>query len=449
MLMLYAGKASGVLVTLLFIPFYNRILGPEQFGVAAVLLSLQALLIMLDLGLATLVGRDVASGDVPQSKLWAQVCDAERALLGLYLVIFCAAIVAHAFNVVGNISTTTLVCSTVLFGFLVIQNLHYCVIVATGKYARASITQLVGNLLRAAATAIVLSYYSATLETFVVVQAIVAGLQAWGTRIQSAALLKYDANARHEPGVRGSWDGTLRLIRRSGSLALFAAAGAAVMQLDKPIISAFMSSANVGPYFLAMTLCLVPTSVLAGPVTQYFQSKVLAALGQGNAAHIRHTVDRFTLTMLAATLLPCLVIWLMRADLVAVWLGHRTENELVVRYVEVLLPGVMIGALGYIPYTLLLAAQDYSFQGKMSLLLTVLTLLAAAWAAHQQSIAGVAVVYALYHVCSTVLSWARTIYLSSTRELAIRSGRPALAAILVIMLAIVILTQSATLSPVI
>lgn len=444
--MLYAGKASGVLVTLLFIPFYSRILGPEQFGVAAVLLSLQALLIMLDLGLATLVGRDVASGDVSHSKLWAQVCNAERALFGVYLAIFSAAMVAHAFNVTGGISTTTLVCSVVLFGFLVLQNLHYCVILASRQYVRASVTQLVGNLLRAAVTAIVLNYYSATLEAFVVVQSTVAGLQAWATRIQSAALLHEPAHVRYQPDMRGSWEGMLGLIRRSGSLALFAAAGAAVMQLDKPIISAFMSSVDVGPYFLAMSACLVPTSVLAGPVTQYFQPKVLAAFGKPDQAHVRHTFERFTLTLLTATLVPCAVIWLLRTDLIAIWLGHYSGNDLVVSYVEVLLLGVMIGALGYIPYTLLLAVQDYRFQGRLSLSLTVVTLLAATWAAYHQSVTWVAVAYALYHVSSTVLSWARTIYLSSTRELALSSGRPTLAALLVIMLAIVAMTRSATLT---
>lgn len=436
MLMLYAGKASGVLITLLFIPLYNRTLGSEQFGVAAVLLSLQALLIMLDFGLATLVSRDVAARQMSQRNLWAQIRDAERAMLGFYLVILFGMLVAQPLHVFGTVSLTTLVFSIVLFGFLVLQNLHYCVILATREYGRASVIQLVGNLSRAAATAIVLITYSATLEAFVVVQAVFAALQAWGTRAQSARLLGHKSTERQMSQAKGSWAGTLQLIRRSAPLALFAAAGAAVMQLDKPIISAFMSSSTVGPYFLAMTLCMVPTSVLAGPVAQYFQPKALEHLAKNNEAKLRHTLDRFTLTLLAATLVPCGIIWLLRAPLIALWLGRHPGNDLVAHYVEVLLPGVMVGALGYIPYTLLLAVQDYRFQGMLSLSLTIVTLIGAAWAAHHQSATGVAVIYALYHVCSTVLSWGRSIYLRSTRDMAQRAGRSALACLVAVALVV-------------
>lgn len=438
MLMLYAGKASGILVTLLFIPLYNRTLGPEQFGIVAVILSLQALLIMLDFGLSTLVSRDVATGQIASKKLWAEIRNAERALLSLYLVILSVVVAAWAWGVFGSISVVALVCSIVLFGFLVLQNLHYCIIIANRQYVRASMLQSGGNLVRAAVTAMVLSNYSSTLEAFVVVQAVFAGLQAWSTRAQSAQLYRHHPAGNLEQETYGNWPETLHLMRRSAPLALFAGAGAAVMQLDKPIISAFMTSASVGPYFLAMTLCMVPTSVLAGPVTQYFQPKVLEDPSKRHAGHVRTTVDRFTLTLLAATLVPCAIIWLLRTPLISLWLGNRYENELVANYVEILLPGVMIGALGYIPYTLLLGVQDYRFQAVLSLSLTALTLLAATWAASRQSVGAVTIIYALYHISSTTLSWGRAIYLPATRELALRSGRTALLSLLAVGLVLLL-----------
>jgi len=443
MLMLYAGKASGILVTLLFIPLYNRTLGPEQFGVIAVLLSLQALLIMLDFGLSTLVSRDVAAGQLAPATLWAQIRNAERALLSFYLVILLVVLAAGAAGVFGTISAATLVCSIVLFGFLVLQNLHYCVIIASREYVRASILQSTGNLARALATALVLSNFSPTIEAFVVVQALVAGLQAWTTRAQSAQLNGQRGAGTGDPERSGNWPGTLRLMRRSAPLALFAVAGAAVMQLDKPIISAFMTSTSVGPYFLAMTLCMVPTSVLAGPVTQYFQPKMLEDPANRGAAPLHATIDRFTLTLLAATLVPCAIIWLLRAPLITLWLGHGHENALVAHYVEILLPGVMIGALGYIPYTLLLRAQDYRFQAQLSLSLTVVTLLAAIWAASEKSVTGVGLIYALYHVASTMLSWGRSIYLPSTREPALRAGRSALLSVLAVGVILLLLAGPA------
>jgi hypothetical protein len=156
---------------------------------------------------------------------------------------------------------------------------------------------------------------------------------------------------------------------------------------------------------------------------------VLGNLHAPDGRQAEVAVERFTATLLAATLLPCVLIWVLRVPLISLWLGHQQQTALVAQYAGILLPGVMVGALGYIPYTLLLGAQDYKFQGMLSLTLAATTLAAVVVAASRQSTAGVAVVYACYHIASTSFSWARAVYLMPTRKLALRSGRLALASL--------------------
>ena len=48
-------------MSLLFLPLYARLLGPHGFGLAALVLTAQALFVMLDLGMAGLLTRDIAS----------------------------------------------------------------------------------------------------------------------------------------------------------------------------------------------------------------------------------------------------------------------------------------------------------------------------------------------------------------------------------------------------
>ncbi len=75
-----------------------------------------------------------------------------------------------------------------------------------------------------------------------------------------------------------------------------------------------------------------------------------------------------------------------------------------------LLPGVAIGALGYIPYSILIAKQAYGFQARLSVALTVITLIATLAASLNNNILAVCGIYALYHSISTAGSWLRCIH---------------------------------------
>lgn len=434
MLMLYAGKASGVLVTLLFIPLYSRALGPSQFGVVAVILSLQALLVMLDLGMSTLVGRDIAAAGTGSEDLRRLRRGAELGLGTAYLV----ALLLGALALGGGLSpagipVATLLCCIVLFAFLVLQNLYYCTVLARGEYAAASAIQLVGNLARAAATGFVLTGHAATLTAFVVTQTICAGIHAWATRAYAERLFPLDLPPA-APTAGQRWRDAWQVLKRGRSLALVAAAGAAVMQLDKPIIAIFMSSTATAHYFLAMTLCLVPTSILAGPVAQYFQPLLMAATAQRDAARIRRVGWLFAGALLAVTLPLSAVLWLGRAPLIDLWLGAGPDNAPIAGYVAILLPGIAIGALGYLPYSLLLSAQDFRFQALLSTALTIATLVGAAVAAQAQSVEGICIVYALYHATATVATWLRAIRLPSTRSVAAQAAVTALGVTLMVLL---------------
>lgn len=422
LLLLYAGKSSGILVNLFFIPLYSRYLGTEQFGIVAVILSMQALLLMLDLGLSTLVNRDIASGQAADAEYQRLIDNAELALLALYVLLVLVVWGGYAVGVICSVSLSSALLSVALFGLLVLQNLYYCVILARRKYSIASMIQLFGNLSRAIATAVVLIYYSATLPAFIVVQVVFAALHACITRQYCRYQFDhFDKQQYHNLLSQARWWEVLSLIHRGRSLVLFSLAGAAVMQLDKAIIALFMNPASVTPYYLAMTFCMVPISILAGPVSQYFQPRLLQVVAQGSAELALQVIRNYVLVLLIVTLLPSSLLWLFRESFLELWLGSNQNIELIASYTAVLMPGVSIGALGFIPYTLLLSIQDYRFQGLASSLLSTVILGVVALAAYHDSINLICLAYALYHIISTSLSWGRSILLSQVQDLGIFS----------------------------
>lgn len=436
LLMLYLGKSSGIIVNLIFIPFYSQALGREQFGSVAVILSLQALLMTLDLGMSTLIGRDVAAAEFTPAKLLHQLFCAEFGLVLFYglLSLVVGVLILCGFKL--GVDWLTVPVSVVLFMLLVLQNLHYSAIIARRAYTVASALQLVGNLTRACGTAIVISTVSPTLLAFVLTQAIGAALQAIATRYLCQRELRNDPSWAPTVPNEGLWSGTRDLFLRARPLALLSASGAAVMQLDKPIISVFMSTASVAPYFLAMTYCMVPLSILAGPVAQFFQPLVLNSVSAVDTARASRVMRRFTIALLCITLLPSAGLYLLREPLIGVWLHQGPLVHDTLLYSLILLPGLAIGALGFIPFTLLLATRDYRFQALMSASMTILTLLAATIASSQQSVWAVCIVYSTYHTASTVLLWVRAATKPGVRELARSSAAQAALAVLVIAFAI-------------
>lgn len=81
---------------------------------------------------------------------------------------------------------------------------------------------------------------------------------------------------------------------------------------------------------------------------------------------------------------------------------------------EILLPGIALGALGYVPYNILVAHEDYRAHSRLSAGMTVVTLAATALAAAFGSILAVCWIYASYHTISAVITWWRASYLVAT-----------------------------------
>ncbi len=432
--MLYAGKTSGILVSLIFLPIYSKALGSEVFGLVAVILSLQTLLIMLDLGMSTLVGRDIAaavSGPTDEAEL---VASGERVLSLTYGLLFTfASLTALAGLEIGS-SSLNLPLIVILFFFVVLQNFHYSVIVARRHYTVASLLQVVGNLVRAGFTVWVITRVSATLTAFVISQLAVAAAHLFLSRKLSLRQSCGSVEQMSPPGHRGYRQcarSAIAMLKRAWPIAVMSVAGAAVMQLDKPLISFFMGPASVAPYFLAVTYCMTPLAVFASPVAQYFQPLVVSAISRDDRRLTGRLLRSFAAILLTATLVPSLVLYVFSDVLVGWWLNDSPLAQTTEEYVKVLLPGVVIGALGYVPYTLLLASREYRFMGRMSVVMTSVTLVAVVLLAYAQSVWFICAVYALYHTTSTVVQCIR---ISSNQDYAgIATGLAVVAIALIIL----------------
>jgi O-antigen/teichoic acid export membrane protein len=394
---LYAGKTAGILVAFIFLPLYSRLLGPEQFGALAVILSLQALLVMLDLGMSTMINRDVAAVQSTPYRLFELVRTAEICLAGFYFLLLALTIGFKSFGGLSNINFFVASGAVLLFWVLVMQNIYYTAMLASGTYTCATIIQVLGTIARAISSIIVLSNFASTLTAFVLTQLFLASFHCLITRYY----LKNALCVHGEKYPTVGFSECFAMISRGRTLLVSGAAGAAAMQLDKPIISIFMSAADITPYFLALTLSATPVGILAAPIAQYFQVRITKDIAHHNHEAYKKNLTYFVIATAFAVLAPGIILFIFNEDIVALWLGTGSQNLMVSSYSKILLIGYSIAAMGYIPYVIIIARQLYAFQAKLSIFATIFVLIWVAIAAYYSNITLICYAYVAYFFIAT------------------------------------------------
>jgi O-antigen/teichoic acid export membrane protein len=417
--MLFASKSAGALVALIAMPLYYELLGSEQFGIVAVILSLQALLVMLDLGMSTAVGRDVSilgAGSDKSISVWR---NGEVVLTFFYIGLGIIVLMSAVLGAIPHLSIYIALGITGLFWSLVLQNLGQVVLLSSKAFNTASGIQFFGAISRAVLTVTALKIFQPTLAVFIVAQLASAIIQLFVTRYLCLTALCAGRTASKKQGF--DLAGCIDLIGRSKSLILFGLAGAAVMQLDKPIIAFYISASDVSTYYLAVTYCMLPISLLAGPVSQYFQPQLMALVTNGYKPEGIRMLHKFVFFLILITTLSSSTLWANRNFWIELWLHKAPSSTLIGDYVEILLPAVVIGAFGYIPYALLVAHQDYKIQSVLSMAISGITLLLVLYFAADKNVFAICWVYAGYHICSTLISWIRAITIGEIRKYGIES----------------------------
>lgn len=435
--LLYASKSGGVIVGIFILPWYERLLGSEAFGVVAMILSLQGFLLMLDLGTSTLVGRDVAISKNARGHLitW-------RAAVSLLHIVYAGLlVVALSVNIFFDapLAPLQVILCIILFWSLTVQNVGQSALLAKRRYAVSGSVQVLGVLGRAVITIAALTYVSAELETFLFAQALTAVVQM----IVISWFCRQALDMENQPlHIRMLQSHIEELARRGAPLVLFGLSGAAVLQLDKVIIPVFISPAALAPYFLASALCLTPISVLAGPINQYFFPGIIESINRQDAKEALNRLRKLVFAICMVVAIPSAVLWLGREPIINLWLHQQPIASDVVRYVKILLPGIALGALGYVPYNILVAHEDYRVHALLSAGMTIITLSVAALAAFLGSVLAVCWIYASYHTLSAVITWWRASYLvgSISDNYATRSANFAIVLLAIIISATVVFT---------
>lgn len=359
---LFAGLASSAwsaAVGLAVVPFYLKYLGIEAYGLIGFFVTTQAILQLLDLGLAPAINREVARG------LASESLDGARSLLRTLAMIYWGMAAVIALVVVGlapfiaqywlksnQLPQETVVHAIMLMGLVIACRwpigLYQSALMGAQRLTVSSSISIVMVTIGSIGAVGILALVSPTIQAFFLWQALVGVLYATIVRLAAWRLLG------RAVGNRVDVEGLKRIWRFSVGMSGVAVSGLILMQLDKILLSRMIDLADFGRYALA-AIVASGLYVLLTPVFNVIFPRMSAFVATGDTQGLIDFYRTGTRWLSAALFPLATALALLSHDLVLLWTGNIDLATSVAPIVSLLVLGTAMNGAMHFPYALQLA----------------------------------------------------------------------------------------------
>lgn len=405
----FGGQAWGLLMSLAFVPVYIRVLGIEAYGLIGFFLSLQAFFLVLDMGLAATVNRELArtihTPDASDGKR-----DLVRTLEWVYwptgLLIACAVyilgepIARHWLNPV-SLGTERAAHAIALMGLA--AGLQWPFGLYSGglrglerQVALNGLSVVFATFRSVGAVAVIL-FYSPTLSAFLWWQALAGALQTlacggllWrllprGTRHASFNLTRLIAQRRFALGMSG-----------------IVAVSFLLTQSDRLILSSLLSLKAFGYYTLAATVAFAMSAVVA-PFFNALYPRFSRLVAEGERKRLIELYHQSSQSLAVVVSSVASVLAFFSGDILRLW----THNEEIAAksgpILSILVIGTAFNGLVNLPYALQLAYGWTRFTLYQNLIAVMFVVPAIWWLGSEFGALGAATVWAALNLAYVVV----------------------------------------------
>ena len=354
-----ASSIWGAALSLAAVPIYLSKMGIEAYGLIGFLITSQAVLQVLDLGLAPAINREVARsktlGDLDSARTLL------RTLSRLYwfmaaaiAVVFCAwsPLIASTWLSASRLSSSDITQSLMLMGVLIATRWPIAVyqntLIGGGRLGPAS----------------VLTATMATLSVGASIAVVTLGAPrpAWLFAVQTAVsflhvLLVRALAWRSLDGPQGAVV-NFRSVRRLWSFGVgmggVVLTGIVLTQLDKLLLSKMLPLSAFGEYMLAATV-VGGLAVLVSPLFNTIYPEFSGLVARGQTSTQINTYHRDTRMFATAFFTTVSALAIYAQDIVTLWTGNISTAIAVAPIIAILCIGTVINGIMYFPYSIQLA----------------------------------------------------------------------------------------------
>jgi O-antigen/teichoic acid export membrane protein len=364
-----ASSVGAAVLGLAVVPLYLRYLGIEAYGLIGFFATVQALFLILDMGMAPTINREIArcsAGD-----RWGE---ARNLLHTLAVIYWCVGLMICAVMVVSaplisiywlksnTLSAKTVTHAVMLMGLVVAcrwpTGLYQGALNGLQKVAVSSGINLAMVTIGSLGAVCVLSLISPTIDAFFLWQAGVGLTYAGVIRFAAwRALGSKDGVAIDLGALRPIW-------RFSANMMALTVAGLVFSQLDKVLLSKLLTLDGFGRYVLAGVVASSLTLVIS-PMYNAIYPRFSAYEARGQITQLL-ALFKVSGRLLATVLFPlAMIVAIEGEDLIRLWTGNAQLAEQVAPLAGLIAIGTALHGTMYIPHALVLS------QGKTFIPLTI------------------------------------------------------------------------------
>lgn len=359
---LLAGLANSVwsaLIGLAVVPFYLKYLGIEAYGLIGFFVTTQAVLSILDMGMAPTINREVArcsaSGDLKE---------AGKLLHTLAVVYWCMAVaiallilalapwIAEYWLQSKQLSPQTISHAVMLMGLVVACRwpigLYQGALIGAQRLTVSSGINMVMATLSSLGAVGVLAFVSPTIEAFFIWQASVGLVYAITMRLAAWKVIgKSERIGFNVNELKRVW-------RFTAGMSAISIIGIIFTQLDKVLLSKFLSLEEFGHYMLA-TVVVSGLNILIASVYNIAYPRFSAIVASGDMESLGKQYKLFTRVLFMVLFPAAMILVIFPNELVQVWTGNEKIAEAVAPVISLLAIGAALNGLMHIPHALQLA----------------------------------------------------------------------------------------------
>lgn len=357
----FAGSGIAALLQLVFIPFYIRFLGMEAYGLIGFYLMLQAVLLVLDLGLGPTMNREMARYSVSKEKA-GEARDFARTLEIVYwafgisagaAIALAAPLIAAGWINAGTLPLPVVVRALTLMGGLASLQLPLTFyqggLLGLQRQVLLNGVKVAMSVLASGGAVLILWLVSPTITAFLAWQLAVAVLQAAALGWSLWRSLPSDGGRpRFSPVLlRNVW-------RFAAGMSGIAVSSILLTQIDKIILSKLLPLKTFGYYTLAAAvgngLYILITPVFNATFPRI--SAMVAARDENGVRELYHLSTQ----LMAALILPvALTVAFFSQEILTLWTGNAETAGNTAPIVSILIAGTAVNGLMSPPYALQLA----------------------------------------------------------------------------------------------
>lgn len=357
----FSGKAWIALMSLVFVPLYIKFMGIESYGLVGIFVSLQILVGLLDMGLTTILNRELARLSVVPN-MAGEIRNFVRTLEVIYwgmaiaigiAVVWLSGPIAYYWVKADNLSPSTVYHAIMIMGGVMAfqwpLGFYSGGLMGLQKQVLLNAINISAATLRGLGAALILWKISPTIQAFFT-------WQIFASILHTSTTAVFFWHSIPKSGHRSHFqkESLFRVWRFAAGMTGISVTGIILTQTDKIVLSKMLSLRMFGYY----TLATVVASGLCGFIGPIFSavfprfSQLVSLNDQKGLTDLYHK----SCQLMSVMILPAaIVVSLFSSEVLLLWVGDPVTVANTHSIVSILIIGTSLNGLMGIPYALQLA----------------------------------------------------------------------------------------------